>query len=154
MKKNVLLNWIAVIGIASFLSIFAGGFIIAAGFPAIALLSLGVGAWQADSARQEFMKATKKEFIKYLPNIADEQYETVYQTIKDCFENYEREVIKRIDDDIKSRKEELDNLLKQKESIEIDRERESKRLQDLDSILKEECDRIESTYKNLVLSLS
>jgi hypothetical protein len=97
---------------------------------AIAAMSLGVGALQTLEVRQQFIKATKKEFIKYLPQIAQEHQESIRQTVKNCFAKYEREIIKRINDDIKSRKAELENLLQQKESREIDRANEIKRLRD------------------------
>jgi sugar-specific transcriptional regulator TrmB len=85
-------------------------------------MSLGVSALQTLEVRQQF--------IKYLPQIAQEHQESIRQTVKDCFAKYEREIIKRINDDIKSRKAELENLLQQKESREIDRANEIKRLRD------------------------
>lgn len=147
--KNILVNWLAVIGISSFLLIFTGTFL---GPIGAALLGLGVGALQAEQGRKELIKATKKEFVKYLPQVVQEQYEPIHQTVKDCFDTYEREVIKRINDDIKSRKAELDNLLKQKESGEINRETELKRLHSLDADVLSEVRSIESVYEYLIPS--
>ncbi|HAZ42933.1 MAG TPA: hypothetical protein DDW76_13515 [Cyanobacteria bacterium UBA11369] len=66
------------------------------------------------------------------------------------FDSYEREVSKRIDDDINSRKSELDNLLKQKESREINRETEVKRLKDLDADVSSQARNAESVYEQLL----
>lgn len=146
--KNILVNSLAVIGIWSFLSIFSISLI--TGPVGILLLGLGVGALQAEQARKEFIKATKKEFVKHLPQLAQEQWEPLYQGVKECFDAYEREVTKRINDDIKSRQSELDNLVKQKESREIDRDTEMKRLKTFDAEVLAEYRHIESVYDDLL----
>ncbi|MEQ8961590.1 MAG: dynamin, partial [Coleofasciculus sp. C2-GNP5-27] len=97
------------------------------------------------------IKATKKEFVKYLPQLSQEQQEPIRQAVKDCFATYERDVIQRINDDINSRQAELDNLLKQKESREINRQMELKRLRQLDADVLAECRQIESVYEGLLL---
>lgn len=51
--------------------------------------------------------------------------------VKECFDVYEREVNQRINDDILSRKSELDNLVQQKETREINRDNELNRLKNL-----------------------
>lgn len=147
--KNILLNSLAVIGIWGFLNVFSVSLI--AGPVGLLLLGLGVGAIQAEEGRKQFIKATKKEFVKYLPQLAQEQLESIQQAVKDCFDAYEREVSKRMNEDIKSRKAELDNLLKQKESTEINVEAELKRLQSLDADVLAECRNVELVYENLVL---
>ncbi|GGA50061.1 hypothetical protein CYANOKiyG1_69390 [Okeania sp. KiyG1] len=58
--------------------------------------------------------------------------------------------MKRINDDIESRRPELDNLVKQKESSEINQEKEVKRLQSLDADVLSECRNIELIYNYLV----
>ncbi|MFB2878486.1 dynamin family protein [Floridanema aerugineum] len=144
--KNILVNWLAAIGISSFLLIFTGTFL---GPIGIALIGLGIGALQADQARKEFIKATKKEFVKYLPQLAQEQWEPIHQAVKDCFNSYEQEVNKRINEDIKSRQAELDNLLRQKESQEINYHAESNRLRSLDTEILSEYHNLESVYEGL-----
>jgi len=147
--QNILVNWLAVIGISSFLLIFTG---LTFWNPiGLALMGLGVGALQAEQARQEVIKATKKEFVKYLPQLSQEQQEPIRQAVKDCFDTYEREVIQRLNDDIKSRQAELDNLLEQKESREINRQTELKRLRGLDADILAECRQVESVYEELLL---
>ncbi|HEY9748152.1 MAG TPA: dynamin family protein [Allocoleopsis sp.] len=146
--KNILVNYIAVIGITSFLALFTGAFI---GPIGIMLVGLGIGALQLDQARKEFVKATKKEFVKHLPDIARDQWNPINQIIKDCFDAYEREVMKRINDDIQARRAELDNLLAQKESREINREAEAKRLQALDAEVLSEIRTVESVYNSILL---
>ncbi|MDY7012023.1 MAG: dynamin family protein [Cyanobacteriota bacterium] len=130
--KNILVNWLAVIGISSFLYIFTGAFFGPMGWAAI---GLGVGAFQAEQMRQEFIRATRKEFVKCLPTLAQQQEQPIRDAIADCFDRYEREVMRRINEDIKSRKAELDNLVRQKESGEINREAEVERLKALESEL-------------------
>jgi replication fork clamp-binding protein CrfC len=148
--KNILVNWIAVIGITAFLAIFTGGLLAPLGIWAVPILGMGVGAFQAAQSREDFIRKIKKEFVKYLPQLAQEQYQPIYDAIKDCFDSYDREVSKRIDGDIKSRKAELDSLIEQKESQNIDREKEVKRLQDLDADMLSEVRKIETVYEDLL----
>ena len=148
--KNVLVNYLAVIGISAFVLLFTGGLLAPLGIWAIPVIGIGVGALQVEEARKNLVKMTKKELVKYLPKLAQEQWEPVNQAVKDCFSDYEREVVKRIDDDIKSRRAELDNLLKQKESSEVNREAESNRLKSLDADVLYECRSIESVYDYLI----
>jgi hypothetical protein len=151
--KSILLNYFTVIGISG---------IIAAVFPAIAiaapiaipLLGLGIGALQADKARQELVKTAKKELVKYLPQVANEQSLTVHDGVKECFDAYEREVTKRIDDDIQARKAELDNLLAQKESYEINQGAELERLKKLETDVSSEVRSIDTVYQNLLASVA
>lgn len=56
--KNIMLNLVAVIAIGGAITTFSG---IILGSVSLALLALGIGALQADSARQQLVKATKKE---------------------------------------------------------------------------------------------
>lgn len=41
---------------------------------------------QAEQGRKELMKVTKKEFLKHLPQITEQQSSLVEQVIKDCFD--------------------------------------------------------------------
>ena len=150
--KNILVNSLAVIGIWSFLTIFSVPLLATTGPIGLLLVGLGVGALQAEQARKQLIQATKKEFVKYLPQVAQEQWEPINQAVKECFDAYEREVTKRVNDDIKSRKAELDNLLKQKESQEINLEAELKRLRNLDADVLSECRSVESVYEYLLSS--
>ncbi|MBW4672432.1 MAG: dynamin family protein [Cyanomargarita calcarea GSE-NOS-MK-12-04C] len=145
--KNILLNYFTVIGVGGLITAVTGVFLGPIGF---ALLGLGVGFLQADQARKELVKTTKKELVKYLPQVANEQWHTVHDAVKECFESYDKEVSKRIDDDITSRKSELDNLLKQKETREINRETELKRLKNLQENVFSQLQKIETAYSNLL----
>ncbi len=160
--KNILLNYFTVIGVGGIITAVTGIFLGPIGF---ALLGLGVGVLQADQARKELVKTAKKELVKYLPQLAHEQSQTVYDAVKECFDSYEREVSKRINDDITSRerevskrindditsrKSELDNLLKQKATREINRESELKRLKSLQEDVIEQLQKIEAAYSNLL----
>ncbi len=149
--KNILVNWLGVIGISAFLGIFTGMFF---GPIGLAIIGFGVGAFQAEEGRKEFIKAVRKEFVKYLPELANKYWDSIYITVKDCFENYELEVIKRINDDIKSRKGELENLVASQESFQIDKDKESKRLQDLKDNILSEYRQIESAYEGILLTMN
>lgn len=85
-----------------------------------------------------------------MPQLANEQSPIVYNAVKECFDSYEREVSKRINGDITSRKSELDNLLKQKETREINRDSELQRLKTLQENIIEQMQKIESAYSNLL----
>lgn len=148
--KSILVNALGVIGIWGFLTVFSISLI--SGPVGIALLGLGVGAVQAEQARKELIKATKKELVKYLPQIAQEQWTPINQTIKDCFDAYEREVTKRVNNDIKARKAELENLLKQKGTHEFNQGVELKRLKSLDADVLTQYRSIEFIYKCLLTS--
>mgnify|MGYP001794371864 FL=1 len=104
----------------------------------------GIFAVQAEFVRQEFLKATKKEFVKHLPRIAQEQTPSIGKAVKDCFNAYEARAIERINSDIKSRKGELTNLIDQKQQHEINREQEVERLQQLEKQVQENVSNIES----------
>lgn len=145
--KNIILNFITVFGIGSIITAFTG---MALGPIGLAMLGLGVGLVQADQARKEIVKAAKKELVKYLPQVASEQSPKVGEAIKECFEVYEKEISDRINDDIKARKTELDNLVKQKESVEINQGAEIERLRNLDRDINLESEKIETAYQSFL----
>jgi len=118
--KSILLNLFTSLGIAMVTYTLFGAML---GPLTFALMSLGIGALQADHARKEFTKALKKELVKHLPQVAQEQWQPIYSAVQECFDAYEREVLKRANDDIQGRRAELDNLLQQKQRHEINRER-------------------------------
>ncbi|MEO1394002.1 MAG: dynamin family protein [Cyanobacteria bacterium J06634_5] len=110
----------------------------------VILAAGGILAAQAEFVRQEFLKATKKEFSKHLPKIATEQSPNIYRSVKDCFQEYEKQAIGRIDSDIDSRRVELSNLVEQKQKHEINKEQEAARLQALEDKVQESVASIES----------
>ncbi|MBE9011597.1 dynamin family protein [Pseudanabaenaceae cyanobacterium LEGE 13415] len=141
--KSILLNLIATWSIAFLFAPILGPF-------GILLAGLGVGLVQAEDARKQFARSVKKELVKHLPQVVQEQWQPIYSAVQECFEVYEKEVIQRIDDDIQSRKSELDNLLEQKKSREIDRTVELERLRSMESAIASECDSLEATYQSLI----
>ncbi|MEO1445627.1 MAG: dynamin, partial [Cyanobacteria bacterium J06635_11] len=110
----------------------------------VILAAGGILAAQAEFVRQEFLKATKKEFSKHLPKIATEQSPNIYRSVKDCFKEYEKQAIGRIDSDIDSRRVELSNLVEQKQKHEINKEQEAARLKALEDKVQESVASIES----------
>lgn len=141
--KSILLNLVATWGIALLFAPILGPF-------GILLAGLGVGALQANDARKQFAKAIKKELVKHLPQIAQEQWQPIYSAVQECFDSYDREVAKRINEDIQSRKAELDNLLKQKETREINRDTELVRLRSLETTVIDQSQRVEVAYQSLL----
>jgi hypothetical protein len=57
-----------------------------------------------------------------------------------------------VDDDIKARKSELDNLLQQKQSYEINQGAELERLKKLETDISSESRSIETVYQNFLAS--
>ncbi|MGD1805367.1 dynamin family protein [Dapis sp. BLCC M126] len=145
--KNILLNLVTVAGIGTIIATITG---ITLGPVGLALLGLGVGVMQADQAKKQLVQVTKKELVKHLPQVAQEQWQPVHDAIKECFDSYEQEVSERIDDDIQSRQSELDNLVKQKEEREINRGEELARFQQLETDVSSEYQKIETIYHNFV----
>lgn len=109
----------------------------------VLLVGGGVIAAQAEVVRQQFLSTTRREFVKYLPQIASEQWRSVYEAVEKCFDTYEEQVMNRINADINSRKAELDNLLAQKESHSINREAEIARLTGLKETIADQLRQIE-----------
>jgi GTPase SAR1 family protein len=145
--KNLLFSIGAVIGIGAISTAIFG---IMLSPIALVLVTFGVGAFQMEIARQEVLNTIQKELVKHLPQIAQEQWQPIYNAVKDCFDTYESEVTERVKDDIYARKAELENLLKQKESYEIDREKEVTRLRAIDSNILSAKNDIESAYHSLI----
>lgn len=148
--KNILFNYAAVIGISSIVGTVLS---VPLGPIGMALIATGIGVMQAEQARKELVKTAKKELVKYLPQVANEQWSTVRDAVNECFDAYDREVTKRVNDDIEARKAELDNLLKQKESYEINRGAELERLKKLEGDISSEAKSIESAYQNFLVSV-
>lgn len=145
--QSIMLNFFTSAGIALIASSVFG---IMLGPITFALVGLGIGALQADHARKQLTKVTKAEFVKCLPQIAQEKYQPIYNAVQDCFDAYNQEVMQRLQEDIQARKQELDNLLEQKNSREIDRQTEVARLETLEKSVSSECESIESAYQNLL----
>ena len=142
--QSILINFlvtssVTVVASALFGAIFGPIGILLAGF--------GVGAFQLDHARKELAKAMKKELVKQLPKLADEQWQPVYDGVQACFDEYEKEVMGRIEQDICDRRAELDNLVSQKESREIDRDAEVARLKTAEQTIQEASGRIDEAYQ-------
>ena len=128
--KTVLINWFSVFGISRFLAIFTGMML---GPYGVLVVGLGVGSVQAGVARKNFAEYITKEFSQYLPKIAQEQKLVIKDAVVECFDNYQQELVKRIDNDLQSRKAELDSLIKQQSMSNQERDEEVSRLQDLDA---------------------
>ncbi len=145
--KSILMNFLTVTSVA-FVSATIFGIIL--GPISLALVGLGIGALQADQARKELVKAMRQELVKYLPQVAQEQWQPIYQSVRECFDKYEAEVAKRINDDIQARQAELDNLLQQKQSREINRDTELTRLQTAEHQVATLKAQVEQAYQTLL----
>ena len=98
----------------------------------------GILAAQAEFVRQEFIKATRKEFVKHLPQIAADQWQPIYKAVTDCFGTYEERAIERISGDIAARRLELSSLVEKKQQNEINREQTVDRLKTLEENIQQE----------------
>lgn len=147
--KNIMLNFITVYGVGTIITTITGVVLGPIGF---ALLGLGIGVFQADRARKELVKAAQKELVKYLPQVAQEQSPRVAEAIAECFKAYEAEISNRMNEDITSRKAELDNLVEQKQNVEIDRGVEIARLEKLEEDVASETNKIEHLYQKFAES--
>lgn len=80
--------------------------------------------------------------------MAQEQSSKIADAIKECFNTYDEEISTRINQDIKSRKAELDNLVEQKQSVEINQGVEIARLKQLESDVAQENAKVEHLYQH------
>ncbi len=141
--QSIMLNFFTTAGIALLFGAILGPI-------GIMAASIGVAAFQIDHARKYFTQEIKKQLVAKLPEISQEQWQPIYSAVQECFDSYEQEVVKRINDDINTRKGELQNLVKQKESQEIDRATEVSRLQQFESDVLSESLSIESFYQGFL----
>jgi GTPase SAR1 family protein len=145
--KSLLVNLISVVVIRTICASLLG-FILN---PALLIfLSVGIGTFQIELARQEILKSIQKELIKHLPQIIQEQWQPVCDAVKNCFNVYEKEITERVRDDIYAQKTELQNLLKQKQTYKIDREKETERLRAIDANILTSLRQVEATYNKLL----
>jgi hypothetical protein len=108
------------------------------------------GLGQAEGLRREFLKKTRELLKKELPNVAKTSARKIESQVFQLFEEYKTESISRIDDDIKSRKEELQSLLEQKENGEFKRESEIQRLNQLERDVFNQTQVLESICEDLM----
>jgi hypothetical protein len=116
----------------------------------IGLVGAVTGAAQLQMARSKLVNLAKEEMKKNLPNIANKEKITVYNSIMSIFKEFEDGVISRIDSDILSRKAELQDLLAQKESQEIDKKTEIARLNTLDSQITTQWNNVQATCDKVI----
>jgi GTPase SAR1 family protein len=145
--KRILTNLAIVIG-AKIAFTWATGFIL--GPLGAVLIGAGLGAYQLNEARKKFIATLKAELVKNLPTIAETGGEKVYEAIYKQFTDYELEVQKLIRTDIESRREQLNNLLKEREAHEFDIERETVRLQKMMRDVDERREMVETTFDKLL----
>jgi GTPase SAR1 family protein len=144
--KSLLVNLISVVAIRTICASLLG-FILN---PALLIfLSVGIGTFQIELARQEILKTIQKELFKHLPQIIQEQWQPIHDAVKNCFNAYEKEITERVRDDIYARKTELQNLLKQKQTYKIDREQEIERLRAIDANILASLHKLDETYNKL-----
>jgi GTPase SAR1 family protein len=145
--KSIVSQFVMAVGANILLLYGAGTFL---GPIGIGLVGAVTGAAQLQMARSKLVKLAKEEMKKNLPNIANKEKITVYNSIMDIFKKFEDGVTQRIDSDIMSRKAELEGLLAQKESQEIDKTAEIARLNNLDNKILTQWNAVEATYDKLL----
>ncbi|MEM7716180.1 MAG: dynamin family protein [Cyanobacteria bacterium P01_A01_bin.68] len=120
----------------------------------IGLVGAVTGGVQLQMARSKLVNLAKKEMKNNLPNIANKEKITVYNSIMGIFKEFEDGVISRIDSDILSRQAELKDLLAQKESQEIDQKAEIDRLNTLDDQILTQRNKVEATYDKVIQEIA
>ncbi|MCG6137057.1 MAG: dynamin family protein [Nostoc sp. LLA-1] len=145
--KSLIGQFLTAVGANIFLLYGGGTFL---GPIGIALAGLFAGAVQLRLARNKLVKLTKEKMKESLPNVAKAERIKVYNFVKEIFNNFEKEVTQRIDSDISSRKAELQELLAQKESQEIDKTAEVSRLNTLDKQILTQWNEIEAITDKLL----
>lgn len=145
--KQILLNFGGAVLLTSVVYAITGIFL---GPLGMALAGLGLGSISAETARRKVVETMRAELVKTLPQIGQEQSFQVYQAVKECFDTYQQEVVKRMNEDIQSRKAELDELVRQKEDHEINQQAEERRLGLLDNDVLTQLHDIEDAYDHLI----
>ena len=145
--KQILLNFGGAVLVTTLVYTVTGIFL---GPIGMALAGLGLGGFSAEMARRKVVQTMREELVKLLPQIAQEQSFQVYQAVKECFDTYQQEVVKRMNDDIQSRKAELDELVRQKEDHEINQQAEERRLNLLDNHILTQLHEVEDAYDQLI----
>jgi GTPase SAR1 family protein/uncharacterized protein with HEPN domain len=145
--KQILLNFSGAVLVTTMLYAITGVFL---GPVGMALAGLGLGSYSAEMARRKVVLTMREELIKLLPQIAQEQSFQVYQAVRECFDTYQQEVVKRMNEDIQARKTELDELVRQKEDHEINQQAEERRLNLLDNEVLTQLHDVEDAYDQLI----
>lgn len=145
--KQILMNLLGAITVTVMVDMLTGIFL---GPIGMAIAGLGLGSLAAEQARRKVLQTMREELTKLLPQVAQEQSFVVYQAVKECFETYQQEVVRRMNDDITARRTELNELVKQKETREVDRETEIQRLNALDDGVLKQSHQVEDAYDHLL----
>ncbi|MEM9274901.1 MAG: dynamin family protein [Cyanobacteria bacterium P01_F01_bin.143] len=146
--KSLIGQFLVAVGANVLLLYGAGSFL---GPIGIGLVSAVAGGVQLRQAKKKLVKLAREEMKKKLPGIAKAEKMKVYNSIMEIFKNFEDGVIKRINSDILSRKTELDDLLAQKSSKEIDKTAEVARLHHLDSQILAQWNTVDATCDRLLV---
>jgi len=118
----------------------------------VALVVAGAGTIQMNMLREKFIKMIAEKMQEKLPEAAAQLSKEVYREVRKGFDEYEAEVSKRMNEDIQARRDELDQLLEQKEKGEYQREAEIKRLKELENNVYSQWRSMESGYEGLIRS--
>lgn len=144
--KSILFNLGAIIGVN--VALYAA-FHVFLGPLGIVLTSLLASGVQGERLRRKLVETMKEEMKKELPEVARQQSAAIEGEVKKMFDEYRDEVCKRISEDIASRRDELNKLVQQKESYEINREAEIARLKRLESDVYSEWQKLETACDKL-----
>jgi GTPase SAR1 family protein len=144
--KSLVTQFGAAVGANILLLYGAGAFL---GPIGVGLVGALTGGFQLQQAKKKLTKLAKEEMKKTLPNIANKEKITVYNSVMEIFKNFEDEVTQRIDTDIRSRKTELKDLLAQKDSQEVDKNAEVDRLNKLDRAVFDQWNALEAIADQL-----
>lgn len=144
--KNVAMN---ISGIIAVNVLLAAVFHVTLGPLGTILTALMIGGASGEMQRRKLLKGMKDELSKSLPEIARQQAEVVRRNVLKGFNSYEEQVVSLMNEDIEAQREELENLLEQRQKHEIDREQEIQRLTSFDQNVFALVRQIESRYNTL-----
>ena len=111
---------------------------------AIGIIWGAIAGWQ--NAKETFIANVNSTLIKQLSEIADTQYDLIYSSVGKKFDPY-LEVVDKMNNDICSQRQQLNSLLEQKKTKEIDVDNEEKRLNQLKQEITQLSQQVKESYQ-------
>lgn len=119
------------IGLSALLPHIATSLLLTGFLAPVGILTLLGAIWGAKEARKDhYMSEVKRQLKEQIPNIAAEKANSIYSNVRNSFSGIFK-IVQSMDNDIKSQKEQLNNLLEQKKKNLVNIESEKERLANL-----------------------
>lgn len=111
----------------------------------VAILAILGGIWARKSAIQDYIDEAKAQLKKNISDLKDKR-STVENSVRDSFENVFK-IVRQMDDNIRSQRGQLSNLLSQMKNGKINQEAEEKRLKQLKTDIDSSYQQIQASYR-------